>query len=378
MSRRQLGIVAISLGLATALWRGGFFHPAQYAFAVVGVMAAAARPRVRWRDPVLLGLIAIAAANLVAAAIAGRAGTWAPALVACALVPLYCAARDLDPEGLQAVLTATVAMATATAAAGIVAYAVRSTPDAQQVDGIWRAAGTFEYPPALALAAACGLAAAFALHAAGALPRTTAVVLVMILVAALLITFDRAGIAIGIAIALVFVIRVPATRELWPAAAAGAVIGLVVVGLRPPDAGSLGDHFGHGLLAGRTGAWSDAWHAFTRRPLEGYGPGGFSRIYLGTVGGRTVGLAHDLPLEQAVEAGVVAGAGAVVLMAAILVRCARAVPAAAPAGLAYACIGLGITISGLYDFTWSFAPLALLGVVGAAGVSAASSASSPA
>ena len=41
-----------------------------------------------------------------------------------------------------------------------------------------------------------------------------------------------------------------------------------------------------------------------------------------------------------------------------------------PVRLAFACIGVAMLVSGLYDFTWSYPPLALLGLVGIAGAAA--------
>lgn len=368
--RRRWGMVTVSLGLALALWRGGFFHPAEYAFALVGVAAACTRPRLHTRDPILWALAAIALANIGAALVAGRSDVWAPALAACALLPFYAVTRDLAADGLRGVLIAIAAMAVATSAAGLVAYLLHSTPDAQRLDDVWRAAGTFEYPPALALVAACGLAAVLALHAAEVLTRGAATALAAVLAAAVVLSFDRAGIVIAVLILTVFLVRFPASRRLWPAAAAGLVLAAIVLIVRTPGLDALQAHLGHGLLTGRSEVWSDGWDAFRRRPLEGFGPGGFARIYLGQVDGGTVGLAHNLVLEQAVEAGVVAAAGALVLVVTALVRCGRGVLSSSPVAVAYACSGLAVSVSGLYDFSWSFAPIALLGVVGAAGVSA--------
>ncbi len=351
------------------LWRGSFFHSSQYAMAALGLVAVVlVRPSPRWRDPILWALLTMAAANLAAAAVADRASAWASALAVCALPALYAVVRDLNPSDRRSLLVSVAAVATAASAAGVIAYALRAAPDAQHIGGVWRAAGTFEYPPALAVVSVCGLAAVCALTASAVLRRGPAIALVAVLVGGLVLTFDRAGLAMGVAVAVILVIRVPATRTLWPAAAAGLVAAVALIVIHPPHSGKLSAHLQHGLLAGRSAVWSDAWDAFKRRPVEGYGPGGFARIYLGQAGSGSAGLAHDLPLEQAVEAGAVAAAAAVVLVVAVVLRCGRGVSRRDPVSIAYACIGLGIVVSGLYDFTWSFASLALLGVVGAAGV----------
>jgi O-antigen ligase len=130
----------------------------------------------------------------------------------------------------------------------------------------------------------------------------------------------------------------------------------------------------HSPLHARSNVWSDAWRGVRRRPLEGYGPGGFGRIYDSGFDATQTGLAHDLPLEQAVEAGVVAGAAAVVLVAVGLWRTVGGLRDSDPVQLAFASIGVVMLVSGLYDFTWSYAPLALLGLIGIAGASAQRSA----
>ena len=367
--RSRLGLVLVSLGLALMLWRGSFFHSGQYALAALGVAAVLlVRPSPSWRDPILWALVTMAAANLAAAAVADRASAWAPALAVCALPALYAVVRELNPADRRLLLLSVAGVATAASAAGVLAYALRATPDAQHIDGVWRAAGAFEYPPALAIVSVCGIAAVCALTASAVLGRAPALALVAVLASGLVLSFDRAGLAMGVAVAVIFAVRVPATRGLWPAAAAGLLVAAALVAIHPPHSGKLSGHLQHGLLSGRSGVWSDAWEAFERRPVEGYGPGGFARIYLGKVGAGSAGLAHDLPLEQAVEAGAVAAAAAVVLVVAVFLRCGRGLARRDPISIAYACIGLGIVVSGLYDFTWSFAGLALLGVVGAAGV----------
>jgi hypothetical protein len=59
---------------------------------------------------------------------------------------------------------------------------------------------------------------------------------------------------------------------------------------------------------------------------------------------------------------VVAGLGAAVVTIAGLVRALPALRSRDPAELTWACVATAIIISGIYDFTWSFPPLAAIGL----------------
>lgn len=354
------------------LWRGGIGHAPEVAFAaLVAVAAVTLRPRLDVRDPVLAALAVMAVANVAAAVIAGRAGTAAPALAAVALPFAYATQVGLGPDARMRLLTAVAAVAAAAAAAGVTALVLHQTPYAERIDGIWRAGGTPEYPPALAVLCACGLAASLALLATGDIGRPLALVLGAVLVAGLVLSYDRAGIVMGAAVLAAFTLRGGRARRILPALAVGLVVAGAVVAARPPSLHRVRVELTHVPLQARSNVWSDAWRGIRRRPLEGYGPGGFARIYDSGFDATQTGLGHDLPLEQGVEAGVLAGAAAVVLVAFGLWRCLRGLAGGDPVRLAFACIGVVMLASCLYDFTWSYPPLALLGLIGIAGVTAA-------
>ena len=329
------------------------------AIAVIGLIVV--RPRVQPSDPVLLGLAAMGLANLVGAALAGWSGAWPPALAAASLTPMYLIARGLDARRRELLLLAIVLVAATAAVAGILGWLARRSPQAANIDHLWRAAGPFEYPPALALVIVCGLAATFALVALRLLPRAAGIGAATVLGVGLLLTFDRFGIVAGALVVIAF-LRMPAVRVLWPAAAVLVLVTLLALAVHPPTGGSLTAHLRHGPLNGRSAVWSDAWSAFVKRPWDGYGPGGFARISLGRVDSAAVGRAHTA-LEQAVDAGLVALAGVCVVLIAGGWRCACGVLAADPSRRAYGCVGVAVVVSGLFDFTWSFAPLALCAVV---------------
>lgn len=359
------------MALGLVLWRGGVDRGPQLLFAALILVAAAIfRPRPELRDPVLAALVVMAVANVGAALVAGRADTVAPALVAVALPLAYATVITLPPAERVRLLAAVAAVAAAAAAAGVTALVLRQTPYAERIDGIWRAGGTPEYPPALAVLCVCGLAAGLALVTTGEIGMAFAFVLGAILVAGLVLSYDRAGILMGAVVLALFAGRAARVRRMLPALAVGLVVAVTVVGARPPALHAVRAELTHAPLGARSNVWSDAWRGFRRRPVEGYGPGGFARIYDTGFDPTQTGLAHDLPLEQAVEAGALAGAAAVVLVACGLWRTVRGLGARDPVRLAFACIGVAMLISGLYDFTWSYPPLALLGLVGIAGASA--------
>jgi O-antigen ligase len=103
--------------------------------------------------------------------------------------------------------------------------------------------------------------------------------------------------------------------------------------------------------------------------MLGYGPGGYARIYIGSADATRTGLAHNTVLEQTVEAGIAAGLGAAVVTLAGLARALPQLRSRDPISLAWACVATAVIISGLYDFTWTFPPLAAVGLVALARLS---------
>ena len=100
----------------------------------------------------------------------------------------------------------------------------------------------------------------------------------------------------------------------------------------------------------------------------GYGPGQFRRIYAAPEPGVApaaghVSLAHDAVLEQAVEAGLIAAAGMALALLAMLFAGVPAVSSRDPGRIAFGVSAAAVALSGLYDFTWSFPPLVLLGAL---------------
>jgi O-antigen ligase len=166
-------------------------------------------------------------------------------------------------------------------------------------------------------------------------------------------------------------VRVPALRRaIWPVVASAAACALLALAVSHPGRSALERHLRHGALSTRTDVWHAAWDAALRRPLLGYGPGQFHQIYVAPEPGfalaaNQVSLAHDAVLEQAVEAGLIAAAGTALALLAMLVAGVPALSSRDPGRIAFGASATAVALSGLYDFTWSFPPLVLLGALAA-------------
>jgi O-antigen ligase len=356
--------------LALMLWHGGFRAPAQVVIVAIALLGLALFGGSWRRAPLMVGLTLVAAANLASLATHRDQDSIAPALAALA-VPILVAVALPAGRRLLTELPLTIALLGATVAtAGLGGLALQVHPLAERIAGVWRAQGTLEYPPALGLVCVCALAATLALHATGTLDRTSTAVVAAILAAAAIATFDRVAWIETVAVLVLFAARVPQLRRTAGLAVGiAAAIGLVALAVAHPSRAALERHLRHGPISSRSDVWHVSWDAFRDRPLLGYGPGQFRKIYetprfLNTGTGR-IGLAHDAVLEQGVEAGVVAAAGTALALLAMLAAGASALGSRDPARLAAGVAAVAVALSGVYDITWSFAPLLLLGAVSA-------------
>jgi O-antigen ligase len=376
--------VVVAAALAAGLVRGGFFTFGQYLFAGVAgvgvVLLAAGRPCAyrAWvsTDLVFAGLLLTALANAASAVQAGRTDAVAPTVAVCALPVVYALARLAPPSAAPAATV--VAVSSASACAGVLALVFKTGPDAERIDGIWRAGGTYEYPPALALACVCALACLLGLTAIGAVHRRTGFILAGMLCFAITLTYDRAGAVMGVVVLALFARLLPRGRILLTVIAAAAVAITAVALLARPSLDQLERHLTHAPLASRSDPWSDAWRAIQRRPAFGYGPGGFPRIYIGTADRSRTARAHNTVLQETVEAGIAGGLGATLAILAGLIRALPRLRSRDPTALAWACVATAIIVSGLYDFTWSFPPLVAIGLVALARLAATTATPRPA
>ena len=364
-------LVVIAPAFGVALWHGGFTRGGQLAFAAIAVAGVAwFRPRPQAMDVALVGgLTAAALANLASLAWHQGDSSAAAALAATALPLLVVLGAAARPALVRWLPLIVLALGLATASAGLAGLALRSPPLAERIAGVWRAGGTFEYPPALGLVCVCALAFALALHAAGRIDRLTAVVSGAVLTAAAVATFDRVTWLETAAVLALFAARVPALRRaIWPVVAAAAACALLALVVSHPSQSALERHLRHGALSTRTDVWRAAWDAALKRPLLGYGPGQFRLIYgepgVAPAAGH-VTLAHDAALEQAVEAGLIAAAGTALALLAMLFAGVPALSARDPGRIAFGVSAAAVALSSLYDFTWSFPPLVLLGALAA-------------
>jgi hypothetical protein len=200
MSHRQLGggwrspievVVAASLGVM--LWHGGYRAPAQLLLAAIAAVAAVwLRPRpARLRNPIVLGLAVMSAANLVSLLWHRDRSSIAPALALLAVTAVAAIAADVVAELRGRLALIVVCLGLAVATTGIAGLVLQTPPLAERIAGVWRAQGTLEYPPALGLLCVCALAAALALHVSGTLEPGSTVVVCAILVGAVVASFDR-------------------------------------------------------------------------------------------------------------------------------------------------------------------------------------------
>jgi len=364
-------VVVIAPAFGVALWHGGFTRGGRLAFAAIAIAGVAwFRPRPQAVDVALVGgLTAAALANLASLAWHHGDSSAAVALAATALPLLVVLGAAARPALMRWLPMIVLALGLATATAGLAGLALRSPPLAERIAGVWRAGGTFEYPPALGLVCVCALAFALALHAAGRIDRLTAVVSGAVLMGAAAATFDRVTWLETVAVLALFAVRAPALRRaIWPVVVAAAACALLALAVSHPSRSALERHLRHGALSTRTDVWRAAWDAALKRPLLGYGPGQFRLIYAEPGVAPAAGhitLAHDAVLEQAVEAGLIAAAGTALALLAMLFAGVPALCARDPSRIAFGMSAAAVALSGLYDFTWSFPPLVLLGALAA-------------
>ena len=169
---RDAGGLAMATALVaavviTTLDGGGFSASAQAAFVVLaGVVllaAACVDPRrfaVAARSPLALALLALAVLSLASAdwTVAERGAAVRSGLVIGGYAAVLLGAAALAPRtGIRPFAYAVAALALAEGVLGLHAVALHALPDAERIDGVWRAGGTYQYPPALAIAQVAAL-----------------------------------------------------------------------------------------------------------------------------------------------------------------------------------------------------------------------------
>jgi O-antigen ligase len=323
-------------------------------FAAAGVAAglfALAVDRRPFRDP--LAVVLLAAAALGALSALWTIGTeertlrWAAVTLGYLGVFTAAAVAARDAAGRRWLAIGVGAVALVCGAIGLAAAIAHDKPLALYLGGDWRPAGTFEYPPALALLMASAIPIFMRYRAGWPGLAVAAAVLVL--------AESRTGLTLGIAIAGISLI--PARRVAAAAAsrrrlaiAAGLAVAVAVAVAAGALAFSGGDGPSSGFLHAREDTWEAALHSFADRPLHGAGADAFLAASARHQDGSAIRFAHSLPLDFAVDFGVLGLLLALALYTATVklawrARAHRDVWLFAPAALAF-------LLSNLLDWPW--------------------------
>lgn len=238
-SPRTAGLVGALAAavIVPSLTRGGYTAASRAVFA--GLAGAALIVLVAWfeaparrlaRSAVVAILAALALVALVSVAWSiDRVGSlrWALVLVGYAVVALAAGVVAERRRGAEALATIAAVLAAVAAVLGLVAWALHERPYADLVYGRWRPGGPFEYPPALALVAVCGLPALLvAMTRARAWLSVTAASAATVAVGALVLSASRWQLLLGAAV-LALPLLAPARTLRVDRAAALAAVGTV-------------------------------------------------------------------------------------------------------------------------------------------------------
>jgi hypothetical protein len=373
--------------------------PAGYALLAAAVLAASARDRTRMRTVVLvsLGVCAFASGvvGLVGAATFSTPqafdpnGVWRPAgtleytaaltlLEVCALPLLLRALAAGGRAGMLASLPAAVAGAViglsvsrvGLALALVVVAATLVAP--KHTVGAARARA-LQAVLLVALAATAARAALGGEVGAGSEPGDW-----------------RLAVAVGVCVCapLVWAALEAGARRSWQVALALGAAAVVAVASVSPPAGSAaaaspGTHVGarkaranpDDVLHGRGNIWSAGVTAFARRPLQGYGAAAFGDATRDLQNPVITSYAHDLPLELAVELGVVGLALAVALYA-LVVRAWWRVRSVTHAWM-LAVPAVAFLLANLVDWPWHIAGMGAVWAAASAALIAGSDTVAP-
>jgi O-antigen ligase len=306
--------VALFVPVAVGVFaEGGFSAGARIAFGVTAMCAGAVAIRQGpARAPVVLVLLALAAVGALSAlwtlGPTDRTLRWALVSAGYAAVAVAAGAVARRRRGVELIAGAIAVIAVGTGLAALVATALHEPPYAQRWAWVWRPAGPFEYPPALALLQVSALPALLPavtsrrrrLAAAGAAGLAVAA-------AVLVLAGSRLSLAMAVVVAGLWLAR---RRGVRLRVAAPAVVVIAVL------AGALAFGSGGGdVLHGRGSTWRAAVATFADQPLTGTGADAFLAGSARHQGGQTILFAHDLPLELAAELGIAGIALAIALYA---------------------------------------------------------------
>jgi O-antigen ligase/polysaccharide polymerase Wzy-like membrane protein len=244
-SRTELRLLTLAVAAAVAfgvLARGGFFPSGKTGFAGLAALALlaawaldedAVRRELRAPPVLVIGGIAVLSLLSVAWTLGDGAAAARAAAVAAGYGALAVAAAVLAGRrgGVARIALIVAGVATAAGALGLLGVVLREEPLALRLGGAWRAGGSFEYPPALALLSASALP--FMLRemvvapTRRALPAASAAALAG---GVLALSESRTGIALAAALLAAAVLWPAHTVRGTRAAAAGAAALVVAAG----------------------------------------------------------------------------------------------------------------------------------------------------
>ncbi|MEA2471265.1 MAG: hypothetical protein QOE38_2264 [Thermoleophilaceae bacterium] len=354
----RAGLVALLPVAIGVFAQGGYSAAARVAFGVVAVCAGAlAIRRGPWREPVVLVLVALAALGALSAlwtlGPVDRTLRWALVCAGYAGVVVAAGAVARRRGGVELLAGAVALIAFGAGLAGLIAAALQLAPYAEQIAGVWRPGGPFEYPPALALLEVSALPPLLA--AAGARTRLVAGAgLAGLVVAGGVLVLAASRLSLAMAIVVVGLWLAARTRVRLRVAAPLVLVAALLAG-----ALAFGLSAGQGVgpasdfLHGRGSTWGAALETFADRPFLGAGADAFLAGSARHQGGQTILFAHDLPLELGAELGVGGFGLAIALYATTAlalwrVRRTRAAMLFGPAAAAF-------LLASLIDWPWHLA-----------------------
>lgn len=154
-------LLAIAIAALAVLWDGGYSSASRVAFGVLAVVAGLLLGR--WRSAVVVLLVALAGLGALSAlwtlGPVERTLRWSLVTLGYAAVAALACEGARRRGGLSTLALGVALLALVAGLGGLVAAVTFSPPWALRIGGVWRPAGPFEYPPALALLMASALPA---------------------------------------------------------------------------------------------------------------------------------------------------------------------------------------------------------------------------
>lgn len=373
-------LIAAAVGVAIGVG-GGFDPDARLAFAALAGAALLAAVRddgeavVRLlATPAVVVLLALAALSAFSGAwgieFTLQSLSWPLVIGGYAALAVAVGVFRARPGALAPLVAGLCVAATASAALGLVAMVRERAPLAILLDGAWRPAGPFEYPPALALLQVIAMPGLIWIAAASrGTRRVVAIATLVLALSAVVLSGSRLQLALALvvlAFGLAVVHRDRLVTSRGGVAAALAFLGCAAVAAFTLAPGQSNGSLGVDLAHGRTETWSAAVDTARERPWLGSGTETFERASAANQGGTAVHYAHNLPLDAWVELGV-GGLGLVLcLYAAVGFAVWRA--RRRPEGWLFGVGAVVFLVSNLVDWPWHLAGLGAVWAVCLGGI----------